>query len=202
MASPLQKYLQPAFNALAKFMDTNRIRPFIPIDPATGEPIDLTTGGGGGGQVDSIVPGDGILVDNTEPANPEVSVENPTPLDPGNPNRELVTNQLGETYLSDYELDDDAIVSGLDVEINDPGPGQVTLPAGTVRISGELFNVPAIVATIDFVATTVPVYGIRKSDLAFVNLGKNPSQAQKANEHNHLQQIQIQQVSPLSEDYH
>ena len=30
----------------------------------------------------------------------------------------------------------------------------------------------------------------------------NVSQAQEVNEHHHLHQIQIQQVSPLSEDYH
>lgn len=37
--------------------------------------LDDLPGGGGGGTVDTIVAGDGILVDDTDPANPEVSVD-------------------------------------------------------------------------------------------------------------------------------
>jgi hypothetical protein len=47
MANPLQKYLQQAFNALAEFTDTTKIKPFIAIDPATGEPLDLAGAIGG-----------------------------------------------------------------------------------------------------------------------------------------------------------
>jgi hypothetical protein len=41
----------------------------------TGTSITATGGGGGGGAVDSIVEGDNVTVDDTDPANPIVSVE-------------------------------------------------------------------------------------------------------------------------------
>lgn len=46
----------------------NRSNPKAPVISASG-------GGGGGGQVDSVTAGEGIAVDNTDPENPEVSVD-------------------------------------------------------------------------------------------------------------------------------
>lgn len=46
MASSLQKYLQQAFNALADFTVTTKIKPFIAIDPTTGEPLSLSSSAG------------------------------------------------------------------------------------------------------------------------------------------------------------
>jgi len=46
MANFLQKYLQPAFNVLAKFTDLTKIKPVIVIDPSTGEPLNLVTAAG------------------------------------------------------------------------------------------------------------------------------------------------------------
>lgn len=102
-----------------------------------------TFGGGGGGRVQSIVPGIGIAVDNTDPANPVVSATGggggggsstdvTLPAGVGVAAYSVVTDSAGSTRLS--SSDDNAPGTALGVVV------QVAVGLAVVRTAGRVSN--------------------------------------------------------------
>jgi hypothetical protein len=90
--------------------------------------ISAQASGGGGGIVESIVGGDGINVDDTDPANPVVSTNGTTP--------KVINAQIGTSYtLALDDAEDDAFLTlsnGSPIALEIPLNATVAIPVGAV----------------------------------------------------------------------
>lgn len=99
--------------------------------------ISATGGGGGGGSVDSVVAGDDILVDNTDPANPVVSVDTVALANDPTFITNLTANTTFQTFIT-------SIAGGAGYQVDQtPDNGTYGLLAGTVNGSNKTFTVSA-----------------------------------------------------------
>lgn len=116
----------------------------VTFDPASGKGavVDLSaSGGGGGGTVDSVVAGDGIAVDDTDPANPVVSATGgggtvaSFGASPGITENPGVINQAGGLNVNDTESDGISLVTNANMALTAAGAVSLTSEGNDITLS-------------------------------------------------------------------